>query len=133
MKLTEILREVVTPQYWYDNGNPFMGDLMVLERSLEQKYPELEELNLTGKKGVSITVHSIKVKPKYQGQGIGGKVLKDIKEFATKLKLPILLTPEADRGKKDALARFYKSHGFEKCKDARFTSMFGPVLMWKPV
>lgn len=130
--LSDIIKEVITPEYWREQGDHFMADLMVLERHLEKKYPQLEELNLTGKKDRSISINSIRVKKEHYGQGIGTSVINEIKEYAKKINLPIILTPEADRGKKAALKNFYKNNGFERCKDCRFTSMFGPVLIWRP-
>jgi GNAT superfamily N-acetyltransferase len=132
MKLKDILKEVITPQYWYDSGDKFMGDLVTFEHKLLQKYPELKDLNLTGKENVKIFLHSIRIKPEHYGKGIGTKVLTDIKEYAAKLGLPVVLSPEPDRGKKEALRRFYKNNGFYKCKDSRYTSMFAPVLIWRP-
>jgi GNAT superfamily N-acetyltransferase len=130
--LSNIVKEVLGPDYWYDQGNAFMGNLMTFERSLKQKYPELEELHLSGKPDRPVSIHSIRVKSEHQGEGIGTKVLNDVKEYASKHKIPVILTPEADRGKKEKLAQFYKNNGFTKCKDSRYTSMFGPVLMWSP-
>jgi GNAT superfamily N-acetyltransferase len=125
MKLSEILQEILSQ-------NPFFQEIDSLEKSLIQKYPQLKELKLGGKSGVSLSIHSIRVKTEYHGQGIGTKVLNDVKEFATRKRLPILLTPESDRGKKEALLKFYKNNGFKKCTDPEFTSMFGTVFMWKP-
>ena len=130
--LSNIIKEVITPDYWRHEGNHFMADIMEFEHNIERKYPALEELSLGGTKDRSISINSIRIKKEHHGQGIGTKVINEIKEFAKKLNLPIILTPEADRGKKEALKNFYRNNGFERCKDSRFTSMFGPVLIWRP-
>jgi GNAT superfamily N-acetyltransferase len=132
LTLSSLVKEVLGPEYWYGEGNVVMGDLMTLEKDLLHKYPELEELSLSGKDGRCVSIHSLIVRKEHRSEGIGTKVLTDIKKYATDHKLPIALTPEAEPGKKDALNRFYKSNGFTKAKDAKFTSMFGPVLMWYP-
>ena len=108
-----------------------MGDICGLENRLKREFPELADISLGNRNG-TVFVSSIKVKSEEQGRGIGSKVLYRIKEFATKHKLPITLCPEPDRGKKEALTRFYKENGFKKCKDSRYTSMFGPTLIWEP-
>lgn len=130
--LSNIIKEVITPDYWREVGNDFMAELMEFQHSLKKKYPQLEELNLGGAKNRSISINSIRVKKEYHGQGVGSQVIKEIKEFAKKINLPITLTPEADIGKKEALKNFYKNNGFKKCKDPKYTNMFGPILIWYP-
>jgi GNAT superfamily N-acetyltransferase len=109
-----------------------MGEVKKLQDEIVGKYPELKELTLSGKKDQSISIHSIRVKPEHYGEGIGTKVLTDIKRFAKENNVPIILSPEADRGKKKALQNFYQKNGFQRCKDPQLTSVFGPTLIWYP-
>jgi GNAT superfamily N-acetyltransferase len=59
-----------------------------------------------------ITVQSIRVKPEFRGQGVGRKWMKKVCAAGDKLGQPVILSPEAERGHKGDLQRFYRSFGF---------------------
>lgn len=128
--------EIQKPEYWRAQGDKFMADIVALERSLEAEFNGLDQLDLRTGNGGALHINLIKVKPEFQGQGIGSKVMTKLKAFAQERGIPITLSPEPDRGKKAALQRFYKGHGFWKNKgrraDYRYTSPFAPIMIWKP-
>jgi len=51
-----------------------------------------------------------------QGKGIGTRVMKGLTKYADNQKKRITLNQDPDKGNepKEKLAKFYKSHGFEK-------------------
>ncbi len=135
--LSKILKEqVIGPDYYYEQGDQMGGDVKALELELERKYPELADLSLAAHTNGSIYISSIRVKKSERGKGVGGKVMAEIKKFAAKHKLAITLTPEAEKGKKGALDKFYRNQGFWSNSghktDYRYTSAFAPIMIWKP-
>lgn len=130
--LSTILREVITPDDYYNQGDKLMGDIVRLEVQLRKKLPDIEQLNLSARADKSVHVNSIRVKKSGQGKGIGTAVLNAVKKFAAKHRLPVTLSPEPDKGKKAALHRFYSANGFKKCRDSQYTSPFAPTLIWFP-
>lgn len=130
--LISLIREIITPDYYYNQGDKLMGDVVKLENELKQKFPDIQKVDLSARTGKSVHINSIRVKKSGQGKGIGSVIINSVKEFATKNKLPITLTPEPDKGKKEALVRFYKNNGFVKCRDPHLTNPFGPTLVWFP-
>lgn len=71
-----------------------------------------------------------------KNQGIGTKVVNMIKDYAKKVRKPIVLIPDAEKGKKQALDRFYKNLGFVANKgrkvDYSLSSPFAKTMYWKP-
>ena len=130
--LSSLLYEIITPEDYYKQGDNLMGDVVKLEQTLYQQFPDIQKVDLSARSEKSIHINSIRVKKSGQGKGIGSAIINLIKEFATKNNLPITLTPEADKGKKEALSRFYKTNGFVKCRDPHYTNPFGPTLIWFP-
>jgi len=130
--LSSLIQEIITPDYYYSQGDKLMGDIVQLEHSLYHKFPDIQKVDLSARAEKSVHINSIRVKKSGQGKGIGSAIINSVKEFATKNKLPITLTPEPDKGKKEALARFYKNNGFVKCRDPQLTNPFGPTLVWFP-
>jgi len=101
-----------------------------LQARLTRLY-DLDQLWLTeGPK--HIEVHSLRVKPDNQGQGIGAQVIDQIKNYAAKTNKRVILFAEPDKGKKTALDRFYKSHGFKKPGRSRDYSLPKHTHMWRP-
>ena len=129
-KLTE-----ATPEYWRSQGDEMMAKIAELEAALEKEYPELQELHLDNRNG-ALGVAMIRVKPEFRNQGVGGRVIHRLKQFAAEESVPIVLSPEADRGYKDDLHRFYRRRGFYRNfgrrADSRYTSVFAPTMIWKP-
>lgn len=107
-----------------------------LEKQLETEFPQLEDLNLYASQEDVLFIGSIRVKPEFRRQGIGGKVIDRINDFADQNQIIVSLSPEPDRGYKDKLMRFYKDHGFTpntgRKKDYRLSSFFGMTMIRRP-
>ena len=130
--LSSVLYEIITPDDYYSQGDKLMGDIVKLEQTLTRQYPDIQKVDLSARAEKSVHINSIRVKKSGQGNGIGSAIVNAVKEFATKNKLPVTLTPEPDKGKKEALTKFYKKHGFVRCHDPKYTNPFGPTLIWFP-
>lgn len=78
-----------------------------------------------------IELSSIKIPPENQNLGIGKKIIELIQEYAKKVNKPIVLFPEANKGRKGDLNNFYDNLGFKKNKDYSLTSPFGKTLIWR--
>lgn len=111
------------------------NDLVRLLRSLMDRYPQLEDL-FAYEDDYKVKLDSIKVKPNFRGQGIGSAVLEELKQFAASVSKPLVLVPEPEKRKKEALDRFYRRAGFVhnkgRNKDYKLSSTFAPTMYWKP-
>lgn len=110
-------------------------EITARRRELLTKYPQLQDLAFYVNNN-QLFVQEIRVKPEFRNQGIGSKVIADLKELSRDLALPLVLAPEADPGKKAALDRFYRRQGLVPNKgrhrDYALSSMFGRTMYWKP-
>ena len=83
-----------------------------------------------------IEIMQIKVPEKMRGRGIGTKIMGMFKEYAMSVGKPIVLIPEAERGHKKDLERFYGRLGFVKNKgrsmDYTLSSPVARTMYWKP-
>lgn len=99
----------------------FMEDvsdaLSTIEKNYKRKHPDIKLSFSHSPRTNTIRVDNIRIPKEKQGQGIGGRVIQGISNVAKRNKLAVTLTPEPDKGKKQALDRFYKKHGFSKNKD----------------
>jgi hypothetical protein len=99
----------------------FMEDvsdaLSTIEKNYKRKHPDIKLSFSHSPRTNTIRVDNIRIPKEKQGQGIGGRVIRGISNVAKRNKLAVTLTPEPDKGKKQALDRFYKKHGFSKNKD----------------
>jgi predicted GNAT family acetyltransferase len=91
-------------------------DASELQSNLKTKYPELKNLNLFDR-GNDLRLDTIVVKKEHRNQGVGGRVLKDLKDHADKNGKRITLTagvadPHMGTTSQSRLDKFYKSHGF---------------------
>lgn len=81
-----------------------------------------------------IEIMQIEIPAKYQNQGIGTDIINTIKEYANKIKKPIVLTPESEQGRKKDLDRFYKNLGFVHNKgrniDYSLSSPLSKTMYW---
>lgn len=110
----------------------------LLRQSLLAEYPQIKELFIHGTSQADVLhISSIKIKPKFRGHGIGSAIMDKIKKFADENGLNITLAPEAERGYKKKLDRFYKGHGFHhntgRKKDYRLSSLFSPTMVRRPL
>ena len=99
----------------------FMEDvsdaLTTIEKNWKRKHPDMKLSFSHSPRSNTIRVDNIRIPKEKQGQGIGSRVIKGISNVAKRNNVPVTLTPEPDKGKKQALDRFYKRHGFTKNKD----------------
>jgi len=129
IKLQKLLKEI-------EDHNELSSKVKSLEIELYQKFPQLENLHLYIQSNGTLFVGSIKIKLEFRRQGIGKNVMREIKHFADKHNVTIVLSPEPDRGYKDKLNRFYRDLGFipnqGRKKDYSLSSFFGKTMYYKP-
>lgn len=63
-----------------------------------------------------IRLHAIEVPKEKRGQGIGTRAMKGLTNYADKQQKRVTLTPQADKGKKGKLEKFYKNFEFKANK-----------------
>ncbi len=61
-----------------------------------------------------IKLHDIEVKEYYRNMGIGGEILRLIKNYADEVGKYVVLSAGPSKNKKTALDRFYRSNDFKK-------------------
>lgn len=83
-----------------------------------------------------IELTSIEVPEGSRGSGIGTEAIKRLQDYARMVGKPIVLRPEADKGRKGDLDRFYKSLGFVHNKgrntDFVLSSPTSRSMYWRP-
>lgn len=84
-----------------------------------------------------IELTSIEVPEEFRGSGIGTKIVRELQDYARSVAKPIVIRPEAERGRKGDLERFYKSLGFvhNKGRNTNFilSSPTSRTMYWTPV
>ena len=88
--------------------------LAKIDKAYVRKYPGTNVDVSHDNKSGDLRVNQLFVPPKQQGKGIGTRVMKGLTKYADKQKKRMTLTQDPDPGKKAKLAKFYKSHGFQK-------------------
>ena len=88
--------------------------LAKIDKAYGRKYPGTNVDVSHDNKSGDLRVNQLFVPPKQQGKGIGTRVMKGLTKYADKQKKRMTLTQDPDPGKKAKLAKFYKSHGFQK-------------------
>ncbi|MBT6051352.1 MAG: hypothetical protein HOG49_31510 [Candidatus Scalindua sp.] len=119
---------------WYKEAKIDQSQIKALEKSLMDRYPGLDlDLWISNVGYVELAVIEV---TEGKNQGVGHKVVEEVKQFAQSIGLPVVLRPSASHGKKQALERFYKDLGFMhnrgKNIDHRYTSPISPTMYWKP-
>jgi GNAT superfamily N-acetyltransferase len=94
---------------------PKSDALETIGRNLEKRTPGMK-FHATPSQTGDIRLHSIEVPKEKQGQGIGSRALKGLTTFADKQNKRVTLTPQADKGKKGKLEKFYQRFGFRPNK-----------------
>jgi len=108
----------------YKNLQDVMNDI-------ESKYRDKVDVFVT-ENGKVIELHSLRVKPEFQNQGIGTDILNILKEYSKACGKPIVLTAEADYRKKGKLKEFYKNRDFVKPGRRRNYSYPQHSHIWYP-
>ena len=88
--------------------------LAKIDKAYGRKYPGTNVDVSHDNKSGDLRVNQLFVPPKPQGKGIGTRVMKGLTKYADKQNKRMTLTQDPDPGKKAKLAKFYKSHGFQK-------------------
>tara|TARA_R110000868_G_scaffold4750_3_gene29381 strand:+ start:661 stop:1704 length:1044 start_codon:yes stop_codon:yes gene_type:complete len=88
--------------------------LRKIDRAYGRKHPGTNVDVSHDDESGDLRVNQLFVPPNQQGKGIGTRVMKGLTKYADKQKKRMTLTQDPDKGKKGKLAKFYKSHGFEK-------------------
>lgn len=100
---------------------------------IELKYPFVKVSAFEN--DYKIELQQIEVPVEHRNAGIGTEIVRLIQDYAKTVGKPVVLRPEADKGKKGALNRFYKRLGFVdnsgRYKDYSLSSAFGPTKYWK--
>ncbi len=117
---------------------PEQDALAAFERDIHKRYGPrgLTDFYTSLNPSDVINLHSLRVNPNSRSSGVGSAVIGELKDYARAHGATILLSPEADRGKKAALDRFYRRQGLQhnrgRHKDSRLSSMFAPTMLWRP-
>lgn len=119
---------------WKEEMEDGNAKLEILIKELQNKYSGLELF--VSEHINKIHIHELRVPLEIRHQGIGGEVLRVIKEFAVTRGKPVTLSPQAERGYKKKLDNFYKDNGFVDNKgrnmDYSISYPFGRTMYWKP-
>ena len=108
--------------------NQFLEESEALSKissSWERKHPGMKFNVYQTSRPESIRVQSLEVPKEKRNKGIGTRAMKGVLNYAQKQNLPVSLTPAPEKGKKEALNRFYKRLGFKsnkgRSRDFRFS------------
>jgi len=123
---------------WYtklqSNKLDLEDELEALLQEIRGEYPGIQ-LEAWITHGYSIEIANIKVPPGQRNQGIGTSVINRIQNFAKEKNLPITVRPSPEKGKKEALERFYKNLDFKHNRgrnmDYELSSPLAPTMYWK--
>ena len=123
---------------WYKKAEQYdeiQNQIQSLTDSLKSQYTGLE-LDMWYTNSGYIELSKIALPPEMQNQGFGHQIINAIQELARQLNVPIVLRPDAEKGKKGSLNRFYKDLDFVLNKgrnaDFRLSSPFASTMYWKP-
>lgn len=82
-----------------------------------------------------VELQMIEIPKEYRGRGIGTKIIKLLQNYAQSVGKPIVLRPEAERGRKKDLEKFYKGLGFVDNKgsniDHTLSSPTAKTMYWR--
>jgi len=115
--------------------SPLQQELDAFADDLQRRYPALTKphVYVRGEPAApNVYVQSIEVGKDQRGQGTGSKVMQEIQQWAKDHKLPILLSPEPERGHKGGLDRFYSRLGFKSNLGRKGDSRFSGSRKWTP-
>jgi len=126
INIQKLIVETFADMVLNDPTAEIRGKVKGLELKLKVEFPQLADLSLyITSGGEELHLNSINVKPNFRGQGIGGKVMDKIIDFADENGLYITLKPNPQSGYKSKLLKFYKRFGFYPNKGRRGISKYG--------
>ena len=119
---------------WYIIAQ-YHDDIKQLEHSLEAKYPGLD-LELWESNNGWIELAVIELPKDMRNFGYGTEIVNAVKAYAAQKGLPVILHPNSEKGKKEALEKFYRNLGFVfnrgRNTDFQLSHPFSPTMYWKP-
>lgn len=99
-----------------------------------ERHPGLKLVAYEAKEKIELM--SIEVPEGSRGMGVGTEAVRAIQSYARSVGKPIVLRPEADRGRKGDLERFYKGLGFVHNRgrntDFVLSSPTSRTMYWRP-
>jgi len=105
---------------------------LVLDK-INQKYPFANVSAFEDKH--KIELETVKIPEEKQNSGVGSDIIRMLQDYAKRVGKPIVIRPEADKGKKEALNRFYKKLGFVKNSgrnmDYTLSSPVASTMYWR--
>jgi GNAT superfamily N-acetyltransferase len=118
-------------QFILEAKQPKRDAVQTISKNLERRTPGMKFHAYPSHSG-DIRLHSIEVPKEKQGQGIGSHALKNLTKFADKQNKRVTLTPQADKGKKAKLDKFYKRFGFRSNKGRNKDFSVSDTMIRKP-
>lgn len=113
---------------WLESNN--LEDFI---EDIKKQYPEVEIDAYETKNKIEIM--KIEVSKDQRNKGIGTNIIKKIQDYASGVKKPIVIRPQAEKGYKNKLNNFYKKLGFvdNKGKNIDFTlsSPVAKTMYWR--
>jgi GNAT superfamily N-acetyltransferase len=94
---------------------PKSDAIKTIGKNLERRTPGMKVHVYPSQTG-DLKLHSLEVPKERRNQGIGSHVLENITGFADRQNKRVTLTPEAEKGKKAKLDKFYKRFDFKSNK-----------------
>jgi hypothetical protein len=111
-----------------------MNNQLSIIPEIKNKYPFVKIY--AWENNYQIYISYIKVPVEKRRMGIGRDIIGIIKDYAYEKQIPIVLSPEAEKGCKSKLNTFYKNLGFihnqGKNKDLSLIRTFEHTMYWKP-
>ena len=78
-----------------------------------------------------IELQKIEIPFEHRGKGIGTDIIKRLQKYAQLVGKPIVLRPEAERGRKKDLERFYKGLGFVNNRGRNMDYSLSRTMYWR--
>jgi len=105
---------------------------LVLEK-INKKYPFANVSAFEAKHNIEL--ETIRIPEEKQSSGVGSDIIRMLQDYAKEVGKPIVIRPSADKGKKEALIRFYKKLGFVKNSgrnmDYTLSSPMASTMYWR--
>jgi len=118
---------------WYSKISS-TNEIEAIRQALKTQYTGLE-LDIWQHENY-IELARIELPKDMRDQGIGTQIIQKLQDYAKAQNLPLVVSPEADKNKKQALDRFYRNLGFINNKgrnmDYTLSSPFRRTMYWRP-
>ena len=122
----------LTPEYWNFLGEPLMAEAKLLEAFIRDRCPNVETIELSVPYSNRVYIANLRIKEGFRSRGCGTRAVHEIQEFATKKQLPVTLVQAPDRGKQNALRKFYERCGFFRNVEEKYMTPNNITYIWWP-